>query len=284
MLEERSPGRTQPLPRFTDRVDLGASGLRVSPFCLGLVSDPRMIPSAFDAGINFFFVSADMHWPVYEGVRRGLALLFQRPGARDEAIVACVSYTTQPEFCSMPFQETVDAIPRLGRIDVLVAGGVYKWEFAARQKVYAAHKQRGWCGARAIGATFHERAAAREPINEAQVDIAYIRYNPRHPGGLMDLFPHLTAPKKVPVFNFNSTFGAVREQRFNELGLDDDTWMPALPDYYRFALTRPEIDGILFAPGTPAELIGAADALAEGPLSPEEEDHMLRLAEMDVRS
>jgi hypothetical protein len=67
------------LPAFTDRLPLSASPLRVSPICLGMVRDPETIPAAFDAGINiFFFFSADMHWPLYEPSRQGLAGLLAR--------------------------------------------------------------------------------------------------------------------------------------------------------------------------------------------------------------
>src|SRR5436190_890300 len=63
--------RRAALPRMTDRLDLGSKGLRVSPFCLGRVKSPDTVLAAFDAGINFFFVTADMHWPGYENLREG---------------------------------------------------------------------------------------------------------------------------------------------------------------------------------------------------------------------
>src|SRR5215469_14434904 len=62
----------QMLPRLTDRLVLGDEGLSVSPFCLGMVRSPDAVSAAFDAGINFFFLSADMHWPLYEPLRLGL--------------------------------------------------------------------------------------------------------------------------------------------------------------------------------------------------------------------
>ena len=67
------------LPRFRDRLVL-RDGLRVSPFCLGIATRPEYVVAAYDAGINFFFVTADMHWPLYRGVREGLALLLSRRG------------------------------------------------------------------------------------------------------------------------------------------------------------------------------------------------------------
>src|SRR5262245_54155501 len=60
-----SPPRQQ-LPQFRDRLVLGEQGLRVSPYCLGMIRDPETVGAAFEAGINFFFVSADMHWPLYQ--------------------------------------------------------------------------------------------------------------------------------------------------------------------------------------------------------------------------
>src|SRR5262249_26053031 len=77
------------LPRLTDRLRLGGTQLEVSPFCLGRVDQPDTIAAAFDAGINFFFVSADMHWPLYEASRVGLGALLARGGAvRDRIVVA----------------------------------------------------------------------------------------------------------------------------------------------------------------------------------------------------
>jgi hypothetical protein len=74
----------RPLPRLTDRQPLGKSGLRAGPICLGAVPGPETVLAAFDAGINFFFLSVDMHWPLYEGMRRGLeALLARGGGVRD---------------------------------------------------------------------------------------------------------------------------------------------------------------------------------------------------------
>jgi hypothetical protein len=64
-----SPHRSA-LPKLTDQLDLGDTGLRVSPFCLGMVSSDETGGAAFDAGINVF-LSADLHWPAYELARRG---------------------------------------------------------------------------------------------------------------------------------------------------------------------------------------------------------------------
>jgi hypothetical protein len=146
------------LPRFTDRLVLGSQGLRVSPFCLGWVHSAQTIVAAFDAGINFFFITADLHWPGYEAARRGVRELLARgPGIRDQIVVAGVCYQTRPIFCYSPFQELLHEMPGLGRLDVLIAGAVYGDEQGKRFPVYQGHRETGFLGARAIGMSFHDR-------------------------------------------------------------------------------------------------------------------------------
>src|SRR5262245_19971481 len=179
--------RRSSLPLLTDRFPLGSAGLQVSPFGLGMVGDPAAVPAAFDAGINFFFITADMHWPLYEQTRRGLADLLARGGdIRDRLVVAGVCYPTQPEFCMAPFEELVRAVPGLKRLEVRVAGGAYAQEFNVRQPVYAEHRTTAPAGNRAVGATFHDRLAATAAVREEKVDIAFIRYNPGHSGARRD--------------------------------------------------------------------------------------------------
>jgi hypothetical protein len=278
-MNSHSPPRSR-LPQFTDRLILGNRGLRVSPYCLGIVRSPETVEAAFDAGINFFFVTADMHWPLYEATRQGLrALLARGKSVRDQIVVAGVCYPTQPEFCSMPFHELLDAIPGLERLDVLLAGGAYAQEFADRLPVYLDHRRLGYLGARAIGATFHDRAAALTAVQQESLEIALIRYNPDHSGARRDVFPHLPRQRRILLFNFKSTYGFVPPQLLEEMGLHaTEYWHPEITDYYRFALSRPELDGVLMAPRTPVEVQGLAAALTKGPLTEEEEAYLMDTA------
>jgi hypothetical protein len=280
MIEGMRPPRTT-LPAPTDRLALGDSGLRVSPFCLGLVSEPAAVSAAFDAGINFFFITADMHWPIYQPLRRGLADLLARGGGiRDEIVVAGCAYVAQPVFLFMPFKELVDDVPGLDRLELLVAGGAYAGEIDVRWPSYREHKQKGLLGARAIGASYHDRKAALAAVTSGEPDIAYIRYNPLHPGAARDLFPQLPDPRQTLVYNFKSTFGCVSEALASARKLPEGFWVPEAPDYYRYALTRPELDGCLVALDVPAHATTLADHLADGPLSPDEEEHFRLLAEL----
>jgi len=267
---------------MTDRLALGDTGLRVSPFCLGIVRSDETACAAFDAGINFFFLSADLHWPAYELARRGLTKLLARsPAIREQIVVAVVSYVTQPEFCAGALQEGLEAVPGLKFIDMAVIGGAYANEFLTRLGVYLAIRREGPVGFKALGTTFHDRGAALQAINHHLVDLAFIRYNPSHTGAKSDLFPDLTGPSPTLIYNFKSTLGFVRARRYDELGLNDNYWRPEITDYYRFALTRPEIDGLLCSPTTPPEVKALSRALEEGPLDEEEENYLIDLAALD---
>jgi hypothetical protein len=263
------------LPRFTDRMTLG-NGLQVSPFCLGIVSDWRLIPQAFEMGVNFFFVTTDMHWPLYEQTRRGLEVLFATPGVRDQVGVAGTCYPTQSEFCIAPFYELVQSLPGLERVDVLVAGGVYGPDLLSRAAVLR-EVVTPRLRARAVAGSFHDRQAAVAAANHRIVDFGYVRYNPEHNGARSDLFPRLR-DGHAPLFNFKSTGGFVSHDRLRELEVDPALWYPEAPDYYRYALSRPQISGLLFSMRRSCELVELEAALGKGGLTPDEEDHLDELA------
>src|SRR5262245_43928979 len=245
-----------------------------------MVGAPATISEAFDLGVNFFFVTADMHWPLYEGTRSGLAdLLARGRHVRDEIVVAGVCYPTQPEFCSMPFQELLRAVPRLQRLDVMLAGGAYGDEVGSRLAVYRGHRERGFLGNRAIGVTFHDRVAAVSAVRSGGLDIAFIRYNADHAGANSDVFPRLPDRPRPLLYNFKSTSGYVPSGRMAELGLAaPDFWQPAITDHYRFAFTRPQLDGLLVALRTTGEVDDLAAALERGPLTEEDETYLIDVA------
>lgn len=279
----RAPDR---LPRLADRLPLGRTGLEASPFCLGMVDAPGLVLAAFEAGINFFFVTCDLHWPRYRPLREGLSQLLASV-ARDRIAVAAVSYMTQPEFCRAPFRELLEEMPALGHLDLLVMGGAYAGELERRHEVYRQQLSEGLAGARGLAVSFHDRAAARALVGADAIDAAFVRYNPLHPGAREDLFPALPSERACRVYNFNSTRG---HQLTGSVpaAVAGEMWIPRVPDYYRFALSRPEVDGLLCAFNGPQEIAELAAALEEGPLSADEEDYMIELVaevkrEVDAR-
>ena len=268
------------LPKATSRIPLGRSGLRVSPICLGMTTSPDTVIAAYEAGVNFFFVTADLHWPLYDGVRKGLAkLLDGKPSRRDEIVVGVVSYLDNPLFSALQFHEVIGEVPGLQRVDLLIAGAVSSNEsFYPRVDAMSRARTSGHCGSRAIGATFHQRTLALAAEQYNMLDISFIRYNSAHPGARTDLFPHFPPVRNVPVFNFKSTMSQVPPETIAALNLPATYWRPSVTDYYRFVLTRPEIDGVLCSPLQPDEMTGIARALEKGPLSREEEEYMVWLS------
>jgi hypothetical protein len=269
----------QALPRATDRLVLGVSGLMVSPLCLGMTADPRVVPAAFDAGVNFFFVSADLHWPLYDGLRRGLRDLFARGGGvRDEVVVGVVSYLEQPMFQHLQFHEVVSAVPGLDRADLLIAGAIpHGRSLGRRLDSLQQARARGHCGGRAVGASFHDRATAVAAVHAARLDMHYVRYNTAHPGARDDLFPFVPTGRSSLIFNFKSLLSVVTPERFARLGLRD-RWLPEPTDYYRFVLSHPVLDGVLCSPMTVGELDALVWCLHDRPLDQAEADYMVWLS------
>ena len=274
------PMRRRSLPRLTDRLALGTTGFRVSPFCLGMVEDKRCVLEAFDAGINFFFLSADLHWPAYGALRDGLrTLLRSKKATRDDIVVATVCYPAQPQLNHMPFVEVLDALPELGRVDVAVTGAAYASDYPRRAPTYESHRRSGFCGIRSIGASFHSRVAARRAIESKRLDIAYVRYGPRHGGARNDLFPFVPPARRRPlVYAFKCRTGALPRGAWAEVDPGRTQWWPQREDYFRFALTRPELSGVLFSAATPRDVTRLARSLERGPLAEDEEEYMREVA------
>ncbi len=275
------------MPSLTDRLPLGSSGLEVSPFCHGMTMDPKVVPAVYEAGINFFFLTADMHWPLYDALRKGLQMLFAgTPSARDNVVIGVVAYVTQPEFCWAPFSEVVDELAGLQRIDLCIAGGAYGHEVDDRIKVF--ERNRGMAEQhvqqKAIGATFHDRKAARKVLDDNSLDIAYIRYNPIHPGAREDIFPHIKPrgpERKTLLFNFKSTLGHIADEgTYQQLGIGEDYWRPHITDYYRWAISAPQLDGILLSLPAPEAVQELVDAMAKGPLDEDDQQYLIDLADL----
>jgi hypothetical protein len=268
------------LPKLTDRLPLGATGRQVSPFCIGMVPDPDVVAAAFEAGINFFFISADMHWPLYEATRFGLAqLLASRPALRDEIVVGLVSYATQPEFCSAPFREVIELTPHLGYMDLAIAGGAYAHEIEQRLAVYSRHRAGAFLGTASLGVSFHDRSAVIPLFDRGVIDIGFVRYNPMFPKAATALLPQVRDDHPL-LYNFKSTTGWMPRDQLLAVGVEDDCWHPHHTDYYRFALAEPAFDGILCSLPAPAAVRELADAMAKGPLDETDRQYLLDLAEL----
>lgn len=258
------------LPRLHDRSTLGSSGLQVSPVCLARVAQPETIPAAFDCGINFFYLSADMHWPLYEGTRRGLEMLLSRgAGIRDQIVVVTACHAMQLELCHAPFQEVVQFTPGLQRIDVLLAGAAYGFEIERRLALFQRHRSAGFVGARAVAAGFAELPVAAQYVAAGGGDLWMVRYDPQYPFAEEALFPR-GAQRTSPLFVLPHPASLPSPQQCDALGLDPALWRPDWTDCYRYALTPNSVDGVLLNVGSAADIHALDRALARGPLSDDE--------------
>jgi hypothetical protein len=272
------PRRIQ-LPRPRERRRLGNSALFVSPICIGISGSPETVEAAYEAGVNFFFLTSDLHWPLYDATRKGLAnLLASGRVNRDDIVVAVCSYLEQPLFNALQFHEVIDSIPGLKRVDVVIAGGVSQPpSYYARLPSLHTGKMLGHRGISAMGASFHDRQCALAVHNLNQLDIVYVRCNTAHPGARADIFPFLRRDRIGLTYNFKSLMYRVTEKELTRAGLRGIEPPPAC-DYYRFVLGSPELDGILCAPHSTAEVWELVMALEKPPLSVQEEEYLLRLS------
>ena len=220
-----------------------------------------------------------MHWPLYEHMRIGLQRLFARGSqVRDACVIGLVSYVALPEFSTAPFREAIAAVPGMRRADMTILGGVGSTDLSARLPPYREHLAGAVPGVRALGCTFHDRKSVVSAMQEQLLDIAFVRYNPAHPGAEREIFPFIPDGTKTLLFNFNSTrcgAGLARLRRFER----ERRWRPRLVDYYRFALTQTSLDGLLCSLRTPADVMAITEAVADGPLTDAETAYLRDLVD-----
>jgi aryl-alcohol dehydrogenase-like predicted oxidoreductase len=122
---------------------------------------------------------------------------------------------------------------------------------------------------RAIGVSIHNRARAGRLAEDSPLDLLMIRYNAAHPGAEADVFPHL-GKRQPAVVAYTAT--SWRKLMKRPRGWEG----PAMTagDCYRFCLTSPHVDVTLTGPASYAQLAESLDALAQGPLTADEERHV----------
>jgi hypothetical protein len=95
----------------------------------------------------------------------------------------------------------------------------------------------------------------------------------------VDLFPRIAVRAPTLSFNFKSV-DRIAESEYVALGLSPDHWRPLATDHYRFALSWPELDGLLCSLLRPSHVGALVDALDSGPLTDEEQTYMVDLADL----
>jgi aryl-alcohol dehydrogenase-like predicted oxidoreductase len=122
---------------------------------------------------------------------------------------------------------------------------------------------------RAIGVSIHDRPRAGELAATSPLDLLMIRYNAAHPGAEREIFPK-KRPDKPSILAYTAT--AWRRLLKRPKGWDGP--LMSAGDCYRFQLSSPHVDLALTGPASRAEVEQNLDAIAQGPLSEDEQKWM----------
>jgi diketogulonate reductase-like aldo/keto reductase len=157
-------------------------------------------------------------------------------------------------------------------LDIVQVFWAGKMSFLSKSVIGELVKLREEGKARAIGVSIHDRKRAAKLAMEGPLDFFMIRYNAAHPGAEVDIFPHLPAKKPI--------IAAYTATSWTKLLRPPKGWSgPAASagDCFRFCLTNPNVDVVVSAPKTAAQMRENMKALDLGPLSDEEMARMRAL-------
>ncbi|MDD5088091.1 MAG: aldo/keto reductase [bacterium] len=120
---------------------------------------------------------------------------------------------------------------------------------------------------RAVGVSTHDRAFAGTLAKQGDLNALMIRYNAAHRGAESDIFPHVTAHDPGVISYTATRWGyLLRRPR----GWPSERPVPTARQCYRFVLSNPSVDVCLTAPANLRQLQDNLQALADGPLAPDE--------------
>ncbi len=237
-------------------------------FRLGLAAnygiDEDGVRAAMDRGVNLFL------WNLRgKGLKSPLREALK--ARRDE--VAVVGFASLGWFGWSVRRGAESLLRELGtdHLDVLQLGwvGVTSAWTSATESALVHLRESG--KVRAVGISIHDRPRAGKLAESSPLDLLMIRYNAAHPGAEQDIFPHLH-DGKPSILAYTGT-------AWRRLLKKPKTWDgPAMTagDCYRFQLSSPHVDLALTGPATRAQMDENLDAVAKGPLSPDEEQWMRR--------
>jgi aryl-alcohol dehydrogenase-like predicted oxidoreductase len=189
-------------------------------------------------------------------------------GRRDRLVIVLQSYSRWAWLLERTFESGLRNLG-LDHADVLLLGLYNSSPSAAVVERALRLKERGLV--RHIAISAHRRPAFLEHATSAQYDIFHVRYSAAHPGAELDLFPLLPSEGRPGIVAYTAT-------RWGQL-LDPQR-MPRgeAPlrgrDCYRFVLSNSQFNVCMTGPRNASEMREALATLDEGPLSPEEDQHV----------
>jgi aryl-alcohol dehydrogenase-like predicted oxidoreductase len=222
----------------------------------------RDVERAFERGIGFFF------WGALR--RAGFGAAVRRLARRDRArvTIAIQSYARRPWL----LRPSVDLARLQLGVDAIDVLGLGFWSVPPpRALVDAALRLRDRGVVRSVVVSSHERGTLAALLADASFDGVMVRYNAAHLGAEEHVLP-LALERRRPVLAYTAT-------RWGSLLVAPASGEPAPrgADCYRFALSHPAVGACLAGPKDAAELDGALEALARGPMAADELAWMRRV-------
>lgn len=261
------------MPQDFSESILGHTGMKVRRLGLSASYFPgkKTVYHALDAGLNFFFCYG---WDVQmTHVLRDVSRT-----RRQELVVATGAYNLIWGYPNLR-RSLEKRLRQLGTdyIDVFLFLGVLKPKQFPDKIVEEMCRFREEGKVRSIGLSCHDRKFAGKLAAQGTLDSFMIRYNAAHRGAEEEIFPHLSA-HDPGLISYTAT-------RWNYLLRRPRAWpksesIPMAGDCYRFVLSSDHVDVCLTAPRNLKQLRENLDAVAQGPLSPDEMNFMRRFGDV----
>ena len=194
-------------------------------------------------------------------------------GLRDRLFVVVQSYS---RLGSLVRPSLTRALKRLGieQADMLLLGWWNKEVSSRIVKAALKCQERGLT--RHIGVSTHKRPLVPGFVGSSPFDVVHFRYNAANRGAEQEIFPQVAGgpEERAGLVAFTAT-------RWGQLlsPPGDGLAHPTAGDCYRFVLSRPEVDLCLSGPADGAQLRAALDAVAQGPMDPEQLAWMQQVGE-----
>jgi aryl-alcohol dehydrogenase-like predicted oxidoreductase len=219
----------------------------------------RPLEWAFERGLNYFY------WGTRRSPGMKQAIRNLAPSKRDEMVIALQTYDVTGLASAHTFHRGLRQL-NIDYADVLILGKRDGPVSRRAQDSALALQDAGLVKHLCISA--HDRSHYRAHLESGLYDIIMVRYNCAHPGAEREIFPLLEQTSPRPsVIVYNSTrWGHL----FDPKWMPDGERTPESTHLYRHALTHPDVDMVLTAPATEAQLVANVKALEQGPLDADE--------------